>query len=56
MYVALILWDNKKVFLGRDNYGVRLLFKNMVGGKFGAVNLETKVLENLKHAPTPFEN
>uniref|UniRef100_A0A8C2QS95 Asparagine synthetase [glutamine-hydrolyzing] n=1 Tax=Capra hircus TaxID=9925 RepID=A0A8C2QS95_CAPHI len=53
---AFILLDtaNKKVFLGRDTYGVRPLFKAMTEDGFLAVCSEAKGLVNLKHSMTPF--
>uniref|UniRef100_A0A667GG61 Asparagine synthetase [glutamine-hydrolyzing] n=1 Tax=Lynx canadensis TaxID=61383 RepID=A0A667GG61_LYNCA len=53
---AFILLDtaNKKVFLGRDTYGVRPLFKAMTEDGFLAVCSEAKGLVNLKHSTTPF--
>lgn len=43
---AFILLDtaNKKVFLGRDHYGVRPLFKDMIEGRSGTVCSEAKGL------------
>ena len=46
--------DNKKVFLGRDTYGVRPLFKAMTEDGFLAMCSEAKGLVNLKHSMTPF--
>ena len=46
--------DNKKVFLGRDTYGVRPLFKAMTEDGFLVVCSEAKGLVNLKHSMTPF--
>ncbi|KAF5920383.1 hypothetical protein HPG69_009633 [Diceros bicornis minor] len=48
---AFILLDttHKKVFLGRDTYGVRPLFKAMREDGFLAVCSEVKGLVNLKH-------
>uniref|UniRef100_A0A2K5RNW2 Glutamine-dependent asparagine synthetase n=2 Tax=Cebus imitator TaxID=2715852 RepID=A0A2K5RNW2_CEBIM len=53
---AFILLDtaNKKVFLGRDTYGVRPLFKTMTEDGFLAVCSEAKGLVTLKHSSTPF--
>ena len=53
---ALILLDtaNKKVFLGRDTYGVRPLSKAMTEDGFLAVCSEAKGLVNLKHSTAPF--
>lgn len=53
---AFILLDtaNKKVFLGRDTYGVRPLFKAMTEDGFLAVCSEAKGLVTLKHSTTPF--
>lgn len=45
---------NKKVFLGRDTYGVRPLFKAMTEDGFLAVCSEAKGLVSLKHSTTPF--
>ena len=53
---AFVLLDtaNKKVFLGRDTYGVRPLFKAMTEDGFLAVCSEAKGLVSLKHSITPF--
>uniref|UniRef100_A0A2K5HKG3 Asparagine synthetase [glutamine-hydrolyzing] n=1 Tax=Colobus angolensis palliatus TaxID=336983 RepID=A0A2K5HKG3_COLAP len=53
---AFVLLDtaNKKVFLGRDTYGVRPLFKAMTEDGFLAVCSEAKGLVTLKHSTTPF--
>ncbi|KAG8519879.1 Asparagine synthetase [glutamine-hydrolyzing] [Galemys pyrenaicus] len=53
---AFILLDtaNKKVFLGRDTYGVRPLFKALTEDGFLAVCSEAKGLVNVKHSMTPF--
>lgn len=52
---AFILLDtaNRKVFLGRDTYGVRPLFKALTDDGFLAVCSEAKGLINLKHSMTP---
>ncbi|XP_073438179.1 asparagine synthetase [glutamine-hydrolyzing]-like [Dendrobates tinctorius] len=51
---AFILLDtaNKKVFLGRDSYGVRPLFKLLTDDGFLAVCSEAKGLIDLKHSRT----
>ena len=49
----LLATANKKVFLGRDTYGVRPLFKAMTEDGFLAVCSEAKGLVNLKHSMTP---
>ncbi|XP_073533424.1 asparagine synthetase [glutamine-hydrolyzing]-like [Phyllobates terribilis] len=51
---AFILLDtaNKKVFLGRDSYGVRPLFKLLTDDGFLAVCSEAKGLIDLKHSMT----
>ncbi|XP_069504641.1 asparagine synthetase [glutamine-hydrolyzing] [Ambystoma mexicanum] len=52
---AFILLDtaNRKVFLGRDTYGVRPLFKVLTDDGFLAVCSEAKGLVNLKHSMSP---
>ncbi|KAM4028598.1 asparagine synthetase [glutamine-hydrolyzing] [Anomaloglossus baeobatrachus] len=51
---AFILLDtaNKKVFIGRDSYGVRPLFKLLTDDGFLAVCSEAKGLIDLKHSMT----
>ncbi|NXC72683.1 ASNS synthetase, partial [Anhinga anhinga] len=51
---AFILLDtaNRKVFLGRDTYGVRPLFKVLTDDGFLGVCSEAKGLINLKHSTT----
>ncbi|XP_073532577.1 asparagine synthetase [glutamine-hydrolyzing]-like [Phyllobates terribilis] len=51
---AFILLDtaNKKVFLGRDSYGVRPLFKLLTDDGFLAVCSEAKGLIDLRHSMT----
>ncbi|KAM4705837.1 asparagine synthetase [glutamine-hydrolyzing] [Rhinophrynus dorsalis] len=51
---AFILLDtaNRKVYLGRDSYGVRPLFKVLTDDGFLAVCSEAKGLINLKHSMT----
>lgn len=41
---------NKKVFLGRDTYGVRPLFKAVIEDGLLAMCSEAKGLVNLKHS------
>ncbi|XP_031796150.1 asparagine synthetase [glutamine-hydrolyzing] [Sarcophilus harrisii] len=52
---AFILLDtaNRKVFLGRDTFGVRPLFKALTDEGFLAVCSEAKGLVNLKHPAAP---
>ncbi|KAJ1101227.1 hypothetical protein NDU88_006299 [Pleurodeles waltl] len=52
---AFILLDtaNRKIFLGRDTYGVRPLFKALTDDGFLAVCSEAKGLISLKHSMTP---
>ncbi|KAM4630640.1 asparagine synthetase [glutamine-hydrolyzing] [Polymixia lowei] len=53
---AFVLLDtaNRKVFLGRDTYGVRPLFKLLTDDGFLAVCSEAKGLTEIKHSmPTP---
>ncbi|XP_051856871.1 asparagine synthetase [glutamine-hydrolyzing] [Antechinus flavipes] len=52
---AFILLDtaNRKVFLGRDTFGVRPLFKTLTDEGFLAVCSEAKGLVNLKHPAAP---
>ncbi|XP_029023272.1 asparagine synthetase [glutamine-hydrolyzing] [Betta splendens] len=51
---AFILLDtaNKKIFLGRDTYGVRPLFKLLTDDGFLAVSSEAKGLINITHKMT----
>ncbi|MEE6466488.1 hypothetical protein FKM82_006969 [Ascaphus truei] len=51
---AFILLDtaNRKVYIGRDSYGVRPLFKLLTDDGFLAVCSEAKGLINLKHSMT----